>query len=183
MLTHRYLNEVGQLYLGLRKTWQQGFEYNFTVYGHELRIFFNHPGQNIIDSVENKRVSVGFLHEPPVIFLLFEIEGLCEISDLPFSYHLVPKDDQYLPALYPLGIKTVFKIILIDALTSVVSAIRILPIPEQISDFMHSALHVQAAETFSEYAYREDLASLYARYPTSLDLWKRSTNQFRSDLA
>lgn len=169
-------------YLPHVQRWEESFEFNSTVSGgHELRIFMNLPEKHMVSAFERGRIMLGIGLLEQVLFLTFSIENFCDMSDAPFSLHLLPQAEQWRPARAAPGQRAAMKFILVDAMTGIVRAIRLYWLSVPATRYLFEALSVQGGLAFSEAGYTASLAGLYGRYPSSLDIWKASPIHLRMD--
>lgn len=178
----RYTTQVGKRYLPDIHRWNESFEFNSSVSGgHELRVFMNLPEKHMVAAFERGWIMLGIGMIEQVIFLTFRIDGFCDMSDAPFSIHLLPSAEQLRPSLLPHGQRATLKLVLVDALTGVVRAIRMFKLSVPATAYLLESLHDQARMEFSESGYGAALASIYDRYPRPIDIWTASAVHVRHD--
>jgi hypothetical protein len=173
-----YKIEVGQLYVPGHSEYPEGCEFNFSNAGYELRLFYGNPNRNEINAVRKGKANFGlFIHEQ-VIFLLWQFKPQ-PWSDSPFCYSMTTEDrrgiPEAIPEAIPDGMGVALQIILINAATGVVEAIRQIGLETEFSRALVGAIETQITNPISpqEYSYRVDRA--YQKYPGTLQML-RATN-------
>jgi len=158
---------VGQPYVPGRTQWLETVDYHYRVGGHELRLFFESPSPTEVAAVSEGRGEFALYAEDDVIFLGYRFEPL-GWSDQPFSWHLVPEDERILPPEDHPEARAMLFVILVDALTGLVRAMRALTFSPAFTRALHGAIRAQAARPWpgnDEYA--RQLRALYGRLGSS----------------
>jgi hypothetical protein len=169
-----YKIEVSQLYVPDRTEYPEGCEFNFSNAGYELRLFYANPNRNEINAVRKGKANFGlFIHEQ-VIFLLWQFKPQ-PWSDSPYCYWVLPEDRRGIPEAIPDGMGVALQIILINAATGVVEAIRQIGLETEFSRALVGGIETQITNPISpqEYSYRVERA--YQKYPDTLQML-RATN-------
>lgn len=161
---------VGEPYIPGKTSWPEVVEYNYDLNGHELRLFFGSPTDQEIRSVRRSPVHLALLVEGPVIYLVWRFEGFGSWSDGPFSIHLVPADRRATPPVSSGEQRALLQIVLVDAHTGILRAIRAVTLPPHATQRLHAAIREQEAQPFDRRAYDAALQALYRRYPDSADM-------------
>ena len=130
---------VGDLYIPSRKRWPEGAEYNFSAAGHELRLFFNSPTAAEVRAVRRAPIHI-LLFAPPVIDLVWKIDGIGEWSDCPYSWHLLTDSHRVLPAETGDQQHALLNVLLIDASNGILKAIRAVSLPPHATARLHAAI-------------------------------------------
>lgn len=112
------------------------------------------------------RAGATFESDDP-IFFLYRFGGQ-PWSDAPYSWHLVPAAERVLPP-DPLGPddRPLLTVILVDAASGLVRALRALSLPPPVAAPLHAAIRAQATAPFDPTTYDLRLTALYAQYPTT----------------
>lgn len=171
---HRY--EVGKPYSPSRSQWPEMGEYNYRDGGHELRLFLASPSPQEIKEIGTGRAEFALLGgevAPDVLFLLYRF-GSMAWSDAPYSWHLVEQQlpGQELPP--PLdapddsAYRALLSVILVDAGTGVIRALRAISFSLEFTRALHRAVREQAARSWpGEGEYNRQLQAAYSRWPSS----------------
>ncbi len=163
--------EVGRPYIVGRRKWPEGVEYNCRSGGHELRLFFDSPSASEIEAVRIGECEFALVMEGPVIFLMYKFGVAINWSDAPYSWHLVPEDQRTLPEPEGPETRALLQVVLIDAASGLVRALRALTFSPVFTRALHAAIRAQADMIWAGKAsYDAALADAYRRYPASTDL-------------
>lgn len=165
--------EIGKLYSPGRTEFPEGTEYNFSDAGHELRLFISSPERTEIDAVRKGRVQVGLLVEGPIIFLLFKL-GSMLWSDAPFSWWIVPEARRSQPQPISDGQGALLQIVLIDAATGIVKALRSVALDTEFSRALHDAIIQQMQQPIAPQDYSNSVDRAYTKYPDTIDMVQSS---------
>ncbi|GIW06340.1 MAG: hypothetical protein KatS3mg060_1145 [Dehalococcoidia bacterium] len=172
-----HLLQVGAPYLPGRTRYPEAVQYTYRAGGHELLLWLSSPSPREVESIQRGRASFALSIEPPLIVLLYRFAPAITWSDAPFSIHLVPPAQRVLPP--PLGqaeeSRALLQVILVDADTGIVRALRQLTWSPAFTAAIHAAIAAQATMTWDAQAYDAALRQLYQRYPTSEALLSTAT--------
>lgn len=158
--------EVGKLYNPNRNRWPEAAQYNFRGGEHELVLFFNAPTKREVRAVGNERAEFALYLERGQIVFLYRFGEAVPWSDAPYSIHLVPPEDRTLPE--DTGeYHVLLHIILVDAGTGIIQAMRVIGMPPEFVRVLHAAIVEQAGTPFTRSRYNETLDSLFARFSSS----------------
>lgn len=160
---------VGSAYLPGRTRYPEAVQYLYRAGGHELLFWLRSPTRDEVESIRRGQAWFALYVEQPLIVLLYRFDSAIDWSDAPFSIHLVPPDQRALPAA--LGeaeeSRALLQIVLVDADTGIVRALRQLTWSPAFTAVVHAAIREQAAKPWDVAAYDRALAALYQRFPTS----------------
>jgi hypothetical protein len=170
---HSY--RVGDRYHPDRTFWPERGEYNFRQGEHELRLFYASPSKAEIAAVRAGEAHFALLAAPPVIIFCYRFaaapgfEAGIPWSDAPYTWHMVPEDQRTLPLDLPHPTsRALLNIVLVDAGTGIIRALRAVTFSPEFSRALHRAIHDQAASSWrGQRHYEEAVEALYRRYPTS----------------
>src|SRR5215831_8746401 len=109
--------EVEKPYIAVRTQWLEEVEYNYRGGEHELRMFFSAPGRQEVEAVRKGRCEFALAVEGPVIFLVYCFRPTVDWSDAPYSWHLVPENEQTLPDAEGPETRALYQLVLTDAQT------------------------------------------------------------------
>lgn len=161
---------VGALYHPSHTRWPECAQYNYRAGEHRLELFFASPEVREIREIRRGQAEIAVLVGPRAIWLLWRF-GEGPWSDAPYSIHLVPEEDRTLPPLASeTETRSVLQVVLVDAATGVLRAIRAVSLSPQVSATLDAAIRAQAAQPWDEAAYDREIASTYARAPSSESL-------------
>lgn len=161
---------VGEPYIPGKTSWPEGAEYNYDGNGHELRLFFGSPTEQEIRSVRRSPVHLALLVEGPIIDLVWRFEGFGDWSDCPYSIHLIPSDRRMTAPVTSGEQRALLQIVLVDAQTGILRAIRAVTLPPHATQRLHAAIREQEGQAFERSAYDAALQALYRRYPQTADM-------------
>lgn len=154
---------VGRPYIEGRSSWPEASEYNYAANGHELRLFWPSPSDAETAAVRGGRMDLAILVRQPVILLLYRITGACGWSDAPYSWHLVPESHRDLPDEPKPDERALLQIVLIDASTGIVRAIRATTLTPHATNALHRAIRAQSAAPWDAGDYDAALQQLQQR--------------------
>lgn len=168
-----YVYEVGKPYSNTRSSWPEVVEYNYLDGQHVLRMFLNGLGASDVDGVARGTIRFGLVVDPPVIMLSYRFDEAIPWSDAPFSIHMVPEDRRQMPPELQPGERAVMTIMLIEARSGIVKALRVIGLGESFSRRLHQAIIEQATAPFDQVAYDAKLETMYRNY-SSKQLFSRA---------
>lgn len=174
---HQY--RVGTLLIPGRTTWPETPEYGYRDGAHVLRLFYNEPTAEEIAAIKTGTAEFRAMAIGPILFFVYRF-GTHPWGDAPFSWHMLsqqrPADATLPPQLQP-GATVVLHIILVDASTGIIRALRIVSLDPTVAQYLHTAIRTQCSQPFDQDVYDATLAQVYAT-TTSAELAQRA----RSDL-
>jgi hypothetical protein len=114
--------------------------------------------------VRQGKACFGLHVEPPLLVLLWSFVPALPWSDAPFSWHLLPPSERDLPSAdLSNQTRTLLRIVLVDASTGHVRAIRAITLGPTFTRALHTAIRDQATQAWDESLFDQALARLYAR--------------------
>jgi hypothetical protein len=161
-----YLYEVGKLYSS-RTKWQELAQYNYRGGEHELILFLAHPSSKEVSDLQNGISEFALYVENDLIILLYRFGQSIDWSDAPFSIHLVPPAEKVLPNLIADEARALLHVLLVDASTGIIKAMRIISLSNVFSVALHQAINDQAKKPFNKSEFDRELAGLYNRYSSA----------------
>jgi len=162
--------QLGQLYSAGITKYPERAEYNHTINGHELRLFWKSPSPREVDMVRNGQLFLSISTHGPLIMLCYKI-GETPWSDCSFSHHLVPPEYRKLPDIPEKDTERHLLLIqLIDADSGIVKAVRVITMSPQHTATLSQEIRKQAQAPFDEADYKLAIDRLYAQYPDSREL-------------
>lgn len=162
---HEY--RVGQRYHLARGTWPEGAQYNYRQGQHELLLFFKWPTAREIEAVRVRDAEFGVYAHEDLVVLLYQFGSGVRWSDAPYSWHLVPAEQRNLPPVPDEEERAFLHVILVDASTGVIRAMRAVTFSPAFTRVLHAAIRDQAARPFDAARYDQALKRLYRQYPTT----------------
>lgn len=174
-----YKYEVGNLYSPNRTNWPEGVEYNWRSNTHELKLFYARPAVPEIVDVKRGPAEFALTVVGDILFLVFRF-GPQPWSDAPYSWWMVPADQRTPPPALAGEERALLNILLIDAGTGIIRAVRVVSLAPAFSQALHTAIQAQAAAgAFDQAAYDRQLAAAYRRYRSSAALLAAATVRTR----
>lgn len=173
---------VGQQFVQGRTSWPEGAEYNYTTTGHELKLFFSSPTEAEIRAARRGEMNLAIYVELPLIEICYEIKGLVDWSDAPYTWHVVPQEHRSLPSKFTPEQRALLLVLLIDADTGILRAIRQVSMTPDATKLLHSAIADQASSEWNEPEYMATLNKLYKDAPTAWDIVKKAQIVFKAGL-
>lgn len=166
--------QVGQPLDPHRRRWEEGVMYTYHQDMHQMLLFFTD-----IRSFERKAVERGVAHfglyvEEYVIMLLFKMDGPgggkgIDWHDAPYSWHLLPAEARTMPPSpqdIHEGEGAPLIILLIDAATGIIRAIRVMALSHEFTSHLYRAIREQADRPFDKHRYQKQVLGLRQKFPT-----------------
>jgi hypothetical protein len=165
-MSQLYRYQVGQPYIPGRRNWPEAVEYNYRQGAHELRAFLPNLRPWEVEAIREGPCEFALAVERDVLFLLYHFGKALPWSDAPYSWHLVPEDQRTLPE--PAGLvepHDTMQIVLVDALTGIVKALRMVSFSPAFTVALRSAIRDQAARPWpGGDEYNRQLDAIYGHY-------------------
>lgn len=159
--------EVGTRYHPGKTRWAEAGEYNFRMGAHELRLFWARPSVQEIQAVRQGQLEVALLVAPPVLWFLYRVDGGCDWSDAPYTWHLLPQDQRIPPEPLTGEQRALLNVVLVDASDGIIKALRAVSLSPELSQALHGAIAEQRAAPWDTAAYDRARTAAYQRYATS----------------
>jgi hypothetical protein len=165
-----------QPYPGGQPPYPEGADYHFGSHGHELRIFLARTGRKTIEAFRRGPVEFGLLAEPEGLFLMARF-GPSLSFHCPYHWHRTAEatGDRTMPPNpedTSLPVRPIH-IVLIEATTGIVRAIRMVSFSPEFTWAIHRAITDQAAGPYDR-AGHERWADAMTRHSTDQP-WLRCT--------
>lgn len=154
-----------QLFEGRDKL-PEAIEYNYQAGDHTLLLSMKNLHPSEIKAVREEPAEFGLYCEDGIIFLLYRFGEILPWSDSAFSWWNVAEEDRRIPEQrkHPAE-RILLKIILIEATTGVVKAIRVTTFSPEFTERLHRAIRGQAAgEEFSREEFTARSLKVYEKY-------------------
>jgi hypothetical protein len=170
------LLQVGKPYDPDRRAWPEGADYNYRSGGHELRIFLRAAARSEVEAVQSGPVEFGFFAEPEGLFLITRF-GPRLSFDCSYNWHRVAEGDRSLPPpseeTSP-ELRALLTIILVEATTGVVLALRGVTFSPEFTRSLHRAIGDQVGAPYDRAEHQRWAEGMTARLSTE-QLWTRCT--------
>lgn len=149
----------------------EAIEYNYQAGDHTLLISMKNLHPSEIRAIREEPAEFGLYCEDGIIFLLYRFGEILPWSDSAFSWWNVAEEDRRIPEQrkHPAE-RILLKIILVEAATGVVKAIRVTTFSPEFTERLHRAMRGQAAgKEFSREEFTARSLKVYKKYsPTDL---------------
>jgi len=145
------------------------FEYRFFSGNHLLQICVSSPKKRDLDNFSKGRVFVALRPFRSVLFFMFKIEGFYEWSDQGISVCLVPLEDRD-RLEHQAGTHIPLNIVLVDADTGKVAAMRMVTFSPQFSELFLHTFRQQLVTAFDPALHTQSIAEAYNRWPSTKDM-------------
>lgn len=165
---------VGQPYAPGVTQFPECAQYNYRAGVHELVLFYGSPSKAEVLAARKGRAEFALaLPSPQVIILAHRFGDDLPWSDSPYSWHLVPEHERDLPSAdIEQSMRAQLHVILVDAATGIVRALRLVTLSPAFTRTLHAAIREQAALPFD--GYDRALREVYARHPSTDSLVARA---------
>lgn len=159
---------VGAPYNPKRRTWPAAAQYNYRGGEHELLLSCERLSDAEAEAVSRGEASFALFVEANVILLLFRFgpeagPGL-PWSEAPTSMHLVPEQERIAPGANES--RATLRVVLLDADTGIVKALRLVLLSESFTQALHQALANQLHAAWEPALFDERLTDIFAQYET-----------------
>lgn len=158
-----------------RTQWpDNSFEFRYFNGNYMFQYCAASPSLQDIEKFKQGRVWLGHHFEEGIIFFLIRIDGFLGWSDQAFSINLVPLGNRTLPD----GTEgyTLLNLVLVDADTGIVRAIRSVTMSPALSLRLRSEMLQQRCIPFDKAAHNAAIERVYRKYPQSKDLARVASN-------
>lgn len=160
---------VGEKYNPKVASWPEGTQYNFRSGAHELLMFFAGPTEHEIKQIKTGAAEFGLLFESDIIFLLARFGDLSWI-DAPYHWSMLPENEKVGPAAPEGDSLALLQVILIDAKTGVIKALRVISLSAANNKILRNAIGRQAANPITPQEYNRRVDAVYKKYPSTNDM-------------
>lgn len=153
--------EVGKPYQAGLKRISEGFVFVFNQSGGVLKIVFDSPLDSEIKEIKDGKIKLGLIEEKGIIFLLFKF-GHLPWMDTPYNVTL--SQPYELQELADEKTGYAVQIILIDGMTGIVKALKLIELPHEMSKRLKELVENQRKAPLPDYD--AVLNKLYSTYDT-----------------
>lgn len=174
-----YKYKVGEPYNPHIHHWPEGAQFNVRRGGPELLLAFRNVTAQERRAVKANPAQFALFVENTQILLLYHFEGGVPWSDAPFTANKLPQEEQPLLELED-GQHVLFPVLLLEATTGIIKAIRILSLSTDFMRPLYAAIQQQLAQPFDQAQYDSELARLYTRYPQSALMVEQAVARYRT---
>ena len=154
---------IGKPLFEKRTELPEAIEYNYQSGDHTLLLSMKNLHPKEIEAVRCETVEFGLHCENEIVFLLYRFGEILPWSDSAFSWWNVAEEDRRVPAPQANPAERILlKIILAEAATGIVKAIRVTTFSPEFTEKLHEAIRRQA--TGAELSRAEFIARSLAIY-------------------
>ncbi len=141
----------------------EAIEYNYQSGDHTLLLSMKNLHPKEIEAVREAEAEFGLYCENGIVFLLYRFGEVLPWSDSAFSWWNVAEEDRRIPAPQENPAERILlKIILVEAATGIVKAIRVTTLSPAFTEKLHDAIRQQAtSEPFSRDEFVDRSLSIY----------------------
>jgi hypothetical protein len=125
----------------------EAIEYNYQSGDHTLLLSMKNLHPKEIEAVRKAEAEFGLYCENGIVFLLYRFGEALPWSDSAFSWWNIAEEDRRIPApsIHPAE-RILLKIILVEASTGIVKAIRVTTLSPVFTEKLHDAIRRQATD-------------------------------------
>lgn len=168
MTSPRYARQVGELYNPAVTSWpDERMEWTLSPQGVELLLTYSHPSDAEVDAVRRGPARFALLAGDGALILAHRFEPL-PWADTPWQ-----ASRQRLPVGVEAagdGERLIVSIVLVDAATGVIKAVRVVTWPERFATAMAHAVLRQAQTAAPDEVGAREIEAWYRRYPSTPEL-------------
>jgi hypothetical protein len=160
-----YTLTVGKPYLEGRTDWPERVEYNYRGGGHELRLFYPDPRPDEIADYREGPARFAFAVAGDVVFFCWKFGGQ-PWCDSTYSIHLVTADERQAPPDWTEAeARAALTVILVEAKSGLVAALRYLTFSPDFTRRLHEAIRKQYGRPWpGDASYLAQAKRIYAAY-------------------
>jgi hypothetical protein len=147
----------------------EGAEYAFRRGEHNLVLWLGSATRRELDDVERGECEFALVVENDVLFFLLRFGRSMPWWDAPFSWWLVPEGQRVLPPALDDGKPSApLHVVVVDAGTSIVRALRTVSLSPTFTGALHAAIRVQASRPWAgRDAFDRQIEEAHGRCPES----------------
>jgi hypothetical protein len=141
-------------------------EYNYQAGDHTLLLSMKNLHRREVEAVREAEAEFGLYCEDGIVFLLYRFGETLPWSDSAFSWWNIAVEDRQIPApqMNPAE-RILLKIILVEAATGIVKAIRVTTFSPAFTEKLHAAIREQAkGESFSRDEFVNRSLQIYKKF-------------------
>jgi len=151
-----------------RKRWPETAQYNYRRGTHRLELFYSSPSATEVTAIRTGPCEFALYARQPLLVLCFRFKGAGGWSDAPYSWHLLPEEERDLPSAdLEEEKRAMLQVVLVDAATGIVRAIRMVSLSPEFTRALHAAIREQASAPWDSGAYDRALDELYQTHPST----------------
>lgn len=137
---------IGKPLFEARRELPEAIEYNYQAGDHTLLLSMKNLHPKEIEAVRRDEAEFGLYFKDSIIFLLYRFGEVLPWSDSAFSWWNVSEEDRRIPAPQENPHERILlKIILVEAATGIVKAIRVTTFSPDFTEKLHDAICGQAS--------------------------------------
>jgi hypothetical protein len=160
-----YKLAVGQPLLPGKSALPTATNYNFRGGQHELLLILDALSDRETEAVRTGPCDFALLIFRGVLFLLYRFGDTIPWSDCPYSIWLVKPEERIAPQKEGPDTRALLTIVLVDADTNTVRAIRAVTLSPDFTATLHTAIRSQLSEPISIFEYNETINQAYQQWP------------------
>jgi hypothetical protein len=181
MTTQPEMLIVGHLYRPDRRLWPEGADYNFRGGEHELRIFLSHASRAEVNAIRRGAVEFGlWVVDPTLLCVVSKFHdqfGKRDVASFDCSYcwwRVDPSKRTSPPAWEDTkpALRAICHIILVEAMTGIVLALRACTFSRRFTWAMHKAIAEQTTAAYDREAHERLAGRILQEFDTD-QLWDR----------
>lgn len=157
---------VGKPLFEERTELPEAIEYNYQSGDHTLLLSMKNLHPKEIEAVRESEAEFGLYCENSIVFLLYRFGAHLPWSDSAFSWWNVAEEDRQIPASQANPAERVLlKIILVEAATGIVKAIRVTTLSPAFTEKLHDAIREQTkSKPFSRNEFVNRSLQIYQKF-------------------
>jgi len=164
---------LGELYSPNVTSYKEGIYYNWDKAGNVLHLFMANPSPREINAIRRGNVSFNLVTYPECLFLMIRFEGM-PWCDAPYSWWIVPENQRIQPPELKENESLPLAIILINANTGIVEALRLITPPKSFSEALIKAVKEQVQNPVDFNQYNQRIDQVYRTYSSSAKMLKNA---------
>ena len=162
---------LGELYSPNVTSYKEGIYYNWDKVGNVLQLFLPNPSPREMKAILAGKVSFNLVTYPECLFLLVQFEGM-PWWDAPYSWWIVPENQRIQPPELKENESLLLFIVLVNANTGIVEALRKISLPESFSEALIKAVKEQIQNPVDSQLYNQRIDKVYRIYSSPAEMLK-----------
>jgi hypothetical protein len=161
---------VGEFFHRGRHSWPEGAQFACGPGGYELTLFHAEIGEELVDDLRRGPAEFGLIVESPLIVLAYRFGNSIPWNDIPYSWHLQPKERRVLPKrIRSPQARSLLWITLVGARDGMIHSQRGMTLSPAFTRALQAAIRTQAMKAFDPDGCTAAISSLYLDYPRTVD--------------
>lgn len=167
--------QVGHPYITGQTEWVEGSDYGYFADGHVLIICIRSPERRTVDAVQKGKVQLALTMGAGVFYLMYRFGRAIGWSAAPYVGSMIPNERRSVPAEGWPAAGVLLKVVMVDAATGKVRALRSVPLPPGFGCELNQAIRqIALLPALDKKNYEAALSNMRRLCPTNRRLLQRA---------